>query len=118
MHQIKLLISGGRMFNDYPLLESVLLQHCDNDNLYSLVLGGAKGADFYGEMFAKEYNVHHDISHANWDKHGLSAGYIRNADMGNYADELIAFWDGESRGTKHMIDYMKNLGKPVTIIRY
>ena len=38
--------------------------------------------------------------------------------MGNYADVLIAFWDGSSRGTKHMIDYMKSLNKQVFIFNF
>lgn len=41
---------------------------------------------------------------ANWNKHGKRAGYLRNEEMADYADALIAIWDGESRGTKHMID--------------
>lgn len=115
---IKVIIAGGRDFIDFQLLESVLLNHCDNDNLYSLVLGGAKGADYLGLKFAHDYNVHYQMFLADWDNHGKRAGFLRNEQMGNHADELIAFWDGESRGTKHMIDYMTNLGKPVTIIRY
>lgn len=41
---------------------------------------------------------------ADWKKYGSSAGYIRNDEMAKYADCLIAFWDGKSKGTKHMID--------------
>ena len=41
---------------------------------------------------------------AKWDKHGNSAGMIRNSQMADYADGLIALWDGESRGTKNMIE--------------
>ncbi|WP_417886662.1 hypothetical protein [Zunongwangia sp.] len=44
---------------------------------------------------------------ANWNKYGKSAGYRRNAEMAEYADALIAFWDGKSISTKHLIDLAK-----------
>ena len=50
--------------------------------------------------------------------YGKSAGFIRNADMGAYADAAIIFWDGESKGTKHMIQTMKKLDKPYYIFNY
>ena len=55
---------------------------------------------------------------ADWDKHGKSAGYKRNLEMAENADALIAFWDGESRGTKHMIDIAKEKNLLTRIIRY
>ena len=55
---------------------------------------------------------------ADWGTHGKKAGILRNIEMGDYADALIAFHDSESKGTKHMIEYMKSLGKPVRVVRY
>lgn len=46
---------------------------------------------------------------ANWAEFGKYAGYIRNYDMGKNADMLIAFWDGKSKGTSHMIDIAERL---------
>ena len=46
------------------------------------------------------------------------AGYLRNKQMAEYADALIAFWDGESKGTKHMIDLAKKNGLKVRIVNY
>lgn len=54
---------------------------------------------------------------ADWDRHGRAAGPIRNCQMAQYADALIAIWDGKSRGTKNMIDEMNKCGKPVLIRR-
>ena len=54
----------------------------------------------------------------NWEKYGKSAGIIRNHEMGDYADYLLAFWDGTSKGTKDMIDYMKKIGKHGKVIIY
>lgn len=104
---MRVIIAGGRNFNDYILLS----QKCDKAfsllNKVEIVSGTANGADKLGERYANEKG--HPIKRfpANWDKYGKSAGYRRNEDMAKYADALIAFWDGESRGTKHMIDLAK-----------
>ncbi|WP_276914036.1 DNA cytosine methyltransferase [Aneurinibacillus aneurinilyticus] len=55
---------------------------------------------------------------ADWDKYGNSAGYIRNREMAQSADALMAFWDGKSPGTKHMIDLAKEYGLSVIVVRY
>lgn len=81
-----------------------------------VVSGGAKGIDTLGEHWAKNNDIPIKVFQANWDLHGKSAGIIRNKEMGNYADILVAFWDYKSRGTKHMIGYMHSLDKPVYII--
>lgn len=53
---------------------------------------------------------------ADWESHGKSAGYIRNAEMEKVSDILLAFWDMESRGTKNMIELMERKGARVIII--
>ena len=53
---------------------------------------------------------------ADWNKYGKSAGYKRNEEMAKYADALIAFWDGKSKGTKHMIDLAKRYGLKVKVV--
>ena len=50
-----------------------------------------------------------------YGKYNAKAGIDRNEQMGDYAEALIAVWDGYSRGTKHMIGYMKGLGKEVFV---
>ena len=55
---------------------------------------------------------------ADWDKYGKRAGYLRNVQMAEYADALLAFWDGESRGTKNMIDEALSRGLKVGVKRY
>jgi hypothetical protein len=49
---------------------------------------------------------------ADWDNKGKRAGYVRNCDMGDYADVLFQISDGDSKGSKHMLHYMRKLGKP------
>jgi hypothetical protein len=66
--------------------------------------GGARGADYLGELWAKENGVPLEIYPAHWAMHGKAAGPIRNREMARHAEALIALWDGKSRGTKDMID--------------
>lgn len=69
----------------------------------TIVSGGASGADAHGETIAERIGVPVDRYPADWKKHGRSAGPIRNAEMAENADALIAIWDGKSRGTMSMI---------------
>jgi hypothetical protein len=115
---MKIIIAGSRNFNDYNLLKS----SCDNlltqfTNI-EIVSGTARGADKLGERYARERGYDIKQFPANWDKFGKSAGYIRNDEMAQYADMLIAFWDGTSKGTKHMIDLANKRGIKVEIVRY
>jgi hypothetical protein len=84
--------------------------------LGEIVSGCAKGVDTVGERWAEGRNQKLTRFPANWDKYRKAAGIIRNEEMAAYADGLIAFWDGESRGTKHMIDTMRKLKKPVVVV--
>ena len=115
---MNIIIAGSRNFNDYNLLKS----SCDNlltqfTNI-EIVSGTARGADKLGERYAREKGYDIKEFPANWDKFGKSAGYIRNDEMAKYADMLIAFWDGTSKGTKHMIDLANKRGIRVEIVRY
>jgi len=80
-----------------------------------IVSGGARGVDWCGEQYARKHKFPLKVFKADWETHGKKAGILRNIEMGNYADALIAIWDGKSRGTKHMIDYMTKLQKPVFV---
>lgn len=121
MNEFKLIVAGGRDYANYEHMSRVLFAMADvgfADKEISIVSGMARGADALGAAFARTNHVKLYEMPANWDKYSKRAGFIRNQDMGNFADGLLAFWNGESRGTAHMIDYMKQLNKPVHIIRY
>lgn len=123
MKEFKLIVAGGRGFDNYSVLEDTLLTLCTNmgvlaDVDVSIVSGMAKGADILAVDFAKRYNVVLHKYPADWDKYGKGAGFKRNEQMAFFSDGLLAFWDGESRGTKHMIDTMQKAGKQVWIVRY
>jgi hypothetical protein len=102
---MKVIIAGSRTFNDYELLKRVCNETLTT--ITEIVSGTANGADKLGERYAKEKGYSIKQFPADWNKHGKSAGYIRNKQMAEYADALIAFWDGKSKGTKHMIDLAK-----------
>lgn len=80
-----------------------------------IVSGKARGADTFGEQWAKENNVPIKEFPANWEKYKRKAGPLRNEEMGNYADALVAVWDGSSRGTRHMINYAEKKGLKIHI---
>lgn len=115
---LKVIIAGSRSFSDYRLLsdkcDKALLRHKE----IQIVSGTAKGADSLGERYANDRNYNVIRFPADWDKLGKSAGYIRNEQMAKYADCLIAFWDGKSKGTKHMIDLAIKNNLKVKVVRY
>ena len=115
---MKVIIAGGRTFNDYDLL----CQHCDIvvslQTEIEIVSGTANGADKLGEKYASERAYPVKQFPAEWSKYGKSAGLKRNEQMAKYADTLIAFWDGKSKGTKHMIDLAKHHGLKVTVVSF
>lgn len=83
-----------------------------------VVSGGARGADAFGEEWARDRRVPVRVFPADWNRHGRAAGPIRNREMAEYADALVAVWDGESRGTKNMIEEATKRGLKVHVYRY
>lgn len=77
-----------------------------------VVSGKARGADRLGETWAIQNDIPIKDFPANWDKEGAAAGPKRNIEMGKYADAAIIIWDGQSKGSKHMISVMDKLNKP------
>lgn len=120
----RIIIAGSRDFNNYKLLEQSLLDFIGSfeHNQIEIISGTARGADRLGEQFSNSMNYNLVRFPADWDKYGKSAGYRRNAEMAKYASEedgvLFAFWDGQSRGTKHMIDLANKYDLEVHVINY
>jgi hypothetical protein len=119
---MKVIIAGSRNFynlDDMLGYMSTLPPDFPNEDgeITEVVSGGARGADLLGEAFAKMQNIPVKRFVPDWDGLGKRAGMARNAEMGMYADALIAFWDGESKGTQHMINYMQSLEKPVYVFK-
>lgn len=112
------IIAGGRNFTNYSLLKKECNKVFSEYPAAEIVSGAARGADALGQIYATTNGIPLKNFPAQWDVFGKSAGYRRNEQMRDYADALIAFWDGESKGTKHMIDIMQKAGKKVYVVSY
>lgn len=118
---MRVIIAGSRDFVDtesaFKILDHLLLSEQDLE----IISGGARGADKIGELWAISRNFPCKTILPDWNKYGKKAGYLRNLEMAQYASQdenakLVAFWDGESRGTKHMIEIATKNNLCVTII--
>lgn len=107
----KLAVIGSRGFDDYPTLVKWLDIHKPS----MIVSGGAIGADSLANKYAQEKGLPILIFYPDWNGLGKRAGFARNAKIIETAEEVVAFWDLKSAGTKNSIDIAKRLGKPVYI---
>ena len=117
---MKVIIAGSRGFEDYEYLKkqlNLLIEEGYLTHMSTIVSGGARGADRLGELFAAEYQLKTVLFPADWDQYGPSAGPIRNEQMADYADVLVAFWDGKSRGTQNMIELMQARRKELHVFQ-
>lgn len=114
---MKVIIAGSRDITEYDPVVSAF-QEWPYEEVTMVISGGARGVDTLAKQIADEWELPFTVFHPCWKKNGVkdkSAGHRRNRNMGDYADGLIAVWDGESPGTKGMIDYMESLNKPVFV---
>jgi hypothetical protein len=137
MTEFKLIVAGGRDFKDYPRLcaqINAMALDIYKDRAVSIVSGLAGGADALGKRFGDEHGVLVHEFPARWDDltapgaviktnsqgkpYNAKAGFDRNEDMARFADGLLAFWDGRSPGTSHMINFMTKLSKHVRVVKY
>lgn len=121
---MKIIIAGSREFTNYKMLVTAINKVIIKQLSYGMsndiiiISGNAKGADKLGEKFANENNYEISLHPANWDTYGKGAGYIRNSIMGKEGDVLVAFWDMESKGTRHMINLANEYNKKVYVVNY
>lgn len=110
---MKVIIAGSRDIADHwSIIEAV---GATDWIIAEVVSGTARGVDQLGEQWAAKQNIPVKHFPADWDKHGKGAGYIRNAQMADYADALIAIWDGKSKGTLNMINEMAKRNRPIYV---
>lgn len=105
---MKIIVSGGRKYNNKALLFEALDQIHKDNKITMIVNGGATGADFLSTMWAIENKVSYKIYKAEWDKYGKAAGFRRNKEMISSnmdATFLLAFPGGN--GTNHAKDIAK-----------
>ena len=115
---MKVIIAGGRDFFDYFMLKEKCDKILSNQSDVIIISGKAKGADSVGMIYAEKSGYGLELFPPEWGKYGKRAGFLRNEQMAIVADALIAFWDGKSKGTQHMINIAREKGLKVRVIKY
>ncbi len=110
---MKVIIAGGREVTNPQALTRAIAD--SGFEITEVVSGGARGADYLGQLWAEENGIPLRHFLPDWLTHGKSGGPIRNRKMAEYAEALIALWDGSSRGTKNMIEEAKKRGLKVHV---
>ena len=113
---MRTIIAGSRTFDDYPAMYYAM-KSCPFQ-ITEVVSGNAAGADRLGETWAWYNRIPVTMFKPDWDKFGKSAGVRRNRQMAEYADALVAFWDGSSKGTAHMIQEATKQGLVVHVVKF
>lgn len=118
---MRVIVAGSRSFRDYHLLKETLDELAAELGKKKLIVlsGHAEGAD----RLAEEWCRHRigqvcEVYHPDYQKYGKVAPLVRNTEMVNAADALVAFWDGVSTGTKDVIDKARREGLKVKVIRF
>jgi hypothetical protein len=116
---MRIIIAGSRSFSDRHLLyQKMDALVAKQGGIVTVISGTAKGADKLGEEWARDRGYPVKRYPADWDAYGKSAGYKRNVEMAEDADACVVFWDGESKGAKHMIDIAKEHGLNLRVVRF
>ena len=114
---LKVVIAGYRNFDNYYVLKEYVdacLTEFEQQE-FTIISGHCKGVDLMGERYAKEKGYSLEIYPADWKKYGRAAGPIRNKQMAENTDILIAFTCDKATGTKNMISNAKKLDKKIFI---
>jgi hypothetical protein len=112
---MKVIVAGSRKINDFRLVKEAIEYATQRIKPTEIVSGDARGVDCLGAHWAENEGIPVQRFRAHWHLHGKRAGYLRNEEMADYADALVAIWDGQSPGTKHMIDLAKEKGLKVYV---
>lgn len=110
---MKVIIAGSRGINDYDFVLGVVAD--SGFKISSVLCGCALGVDELGEQIAEDFGIPVVYYPADWHTKGKAAGHIRNLEMAENAEALVAVWDNRSPGTRNMIDTAKRLGLRVYI---
>ena len=116
--RFQVIIAGGRDFSDYELFCRKCDKFFQDKRPTAIISGMARGADSLGALYAREHGIPVLEFPPDWEGLGRRAGMVRNLQMLDAADAVVAFWDGESRGTGHTIQEAKKRGLPLRVVRY
>lgn len=115
---MKVLVCGSRQFTDYRKAKDALDRVHQGCYISEIIHGGAFGGDQCGARYAQENDIPVHVFPPDWISFGRRAGIVRNVQMlrEGTPDYVVAFWDGKSKGTKHMIRIADEAGVPVKIV--
>src|SRR5687768_3912921 len=107
--RMRVLVCGSREFPDNDFLWTFIR---GLDGTDTVIVGGARGPDRQAERCARARGVPVEVYPAPWEEHGKAAGPIRNQQMIDEGkpDMVVAFHDGESKGTADMIRRARKAG--------
>lgn len=110
---MKIAIVGSRGFHDPQAVADMVATFPPDTTVVS---GGARGVDTWAAQTARACGLAIEVYPADWDAYGKRAGFVRNYDIVKASDRVIAFWDGQSKGTAHTIRIAREMGKEVHIV--
>jgi hypothetical protein len=108
----KVAVVGSREWTDHLMIRDFIYSLDEDDVVIS---GGARGVDQFAELYARERGLAVLVFSPAWDTHGRKAGLIRNQDIVDACDRLVAFWDKSSKGTAHALNLARAADKPVLV---
>lgn len=113
---IKCVIAGSRVFTRWKEIYPIIDYFNQFLNIDEVVSGGARGVDRIGEHWAEDNFIEVKQFIPDWNGLGKKAGIVRNEEMAKYANAAIIIWDGESRGTKNMIENALKYGLKLYVV--
>ena len=121
LNACRVIVTGSRCFNDFGFLKQELDKLFNENEEFvgkeiKIISGVALGTDALAIDCADKHKLTKILFPANWKRYPCIAGFLRNEDMLSVATHLVAFWDGKSIGTLHMIEIAKAKGVPVWVI--
>jgi hypothetical protein len=109
---MKVAVVGSRSINSYEVVKAILSQY----KFIQVISGGAKGVDTLAEQYSEESNLMQPlVILPNWKQYNRGAGAVRNREIVDKSDFVIAIWDGKSKGSLISINYAKKNNKPVYV---
>ena len=123
LNAYRVIVAGSRVFFDYELMCRELDKLFNESRMFAgreikIISGMADGADSLAIRYADERKLTKILFPANWKRYSRVAGFLRNEDMLSVATHLVAFWDGKSSGTYHMIEIAQAKGIPVWVVKH
>jgi hypothetical protein len=121
MPEFKLIVTGGKDYSNYDYLSRVIFAMADvelADKNITIVSSVATGVNALAKQFSGDNYIPMYKFPAAIERCTNKTQSVWNIQMGDFADGLLAFWDGRCKDTAHMITYMKKLGKFVHIVYY